>query len=107
MWPHLTHRRSRGDAQSRPASTAGLPLAAVVGGLLAYRVLFYWAPVPSLTGVDPPARGEFLIGKALLADEVVLGWFGDPPEFESPLLGYPRISSRWKIGRESESPRNY
>lgn len=64
-------------------------VAALVLGLAAYFALFYWTPLPSVTG--HARRLQWLLCGLLLPEQSVHAWLGDAPRFmlldRLPLLG--------------------
>src|SRR5262245_62146130 len=92
--------RTTGEALSRPgASSDRFKLQALFGllllaaGLAGYLALFFLAPMPTLgrDQADHPLRRLDLLPRLVLLDEIVGGWFGDPPQFavldRLPVLG--------------------
>ena len=86
----MDRRRGTNDgARTRPKPAAAvrggsphrLGLANFAAGSCVYLALFYGSRMPSLDPSDPPTRVEMLLSAALLPDEVVAGWFGNPAEF--------------------------
>jgi len=65
----------------RGGSPHRLGLAIFAAGSCVYLALFYGSRMPTLDPSDPPTRAEMLLSAALLPDEVVAGWFGNPAEF--------------------------
>ncbi|MEX0712730.1 MAG: hypothetical protein WD278_10295 [Pirellulales bacterium] len=75
--------RPGGGAAGRPAVDFRRPHWAVLSSLvllfIGYVVVFYACPLPSLKGQI--RRFDFLTWAALLPDQAMSAWFGDPPQF--------------------------
>ncbi len=56
-----------------------------MAGLVVYFALYVATPMRDLAAFGSPSRGELVAQTLLLFEEVVAGWFGDPPQFA--LLG--------------------